>query len=151
MGFIDKIQHDITAAMKARDERRLSTLRMTKAALKNREIEKMGPLTDQEAMLVLSSLIKQRKDSIEQFTKGGRPELAEKESGEIAIIEGYLPRAASDEEIRAVVRATIAEMSSPTLKEMGLVMKNALARFQAQGVRVEGKTVSDLVRLELSK
>ena len=151
MSLIDTIQQDITAAMKAREERRLSTLRMVKTALKNKEIEKMSALTDAEALQVLSTLIKQRKDSVEQFTKGGRHELAEKENAEIAIIEAYMPKAVAEDEIRATVRATIAEMGSPTVKEMGLVMKNAMARFQSQGARVEGKTVSEIVKQELNK
>ncbi len=150
MSMIDKIQKDMTEAMRARDERRLSALRMVKAALKNREVEKMAALSDQEAMQVLATLIKQRKDSIEQFTRGGRPELAEKEAGEISVIEAYLPKAVSEDEIRAVVRATIGEMGAPTAKEMGAVMKAVMGKFQAQGARVEGKTVSDIVKQELA-
>jgi hypothetical protein len=150
MSLLEQIQKDLTAAMRARDERRLSTLRLMKTALKNKEIEKMSPLTDQEGMQVLSTLIKQRKDAIEQFTKGGRAELAEKEAGEITIIETYLPKAVPEEEIRATVRAVIGEMGSPTPKDMGAVMKNVMAKFQAQGARVEGKIVSDLVKQELA-
>src|SRR5205823_14513530 len=112
---------------KARDEQRLSTLRMIKTALKNREIEKIAPLDDKESQQVLSTLIKQRKDSIEQFTKGGRQELADKEAAEIKLIETYLPRAAGEEEIVAGVKAVIAEMGSPTMKDMGSVMKNVMA------------------------
>ena len=149
MSLIDQIQQDITAAMKARDERRLTTLRMVKTALKNKEIDKMAALTDPESQQILATLIKQRKDSIEQFTKGGRPELAEKEAGEIVYIEAYLPKAASEDDIRATVRATIAEMGAPTLKDMGLVMKNTMAKFQAQGARVDGKVVSAVVKQEL--
>jgi uncharacterized protein YqeY len=151
MSLIEQIQKDITDAMKARDERRLSTLRMVKTALKNKEIEKMNPLTDQEGMQILSTLIKQRKDSMEQFAKGGRQELADKEAGEITIIETYLPKAASEDDIRTTVRAAVTEMGSPTMKDMGLVMKNTMAKFQAQGTRVEGKIVSDIVKQELSK
>ena len=150
MPLVDQIQKDITAAMKSRDEARLSTLRMVKAALKNREIDKMSPLDDKEAQQVLSTLIKQRKDSIEQFTKGGRKEMADKEAAEITLIETYLPKAASDEDIAAGVKAVIAEMGSPTMKDMGAVMKNAMAKFAAQGVRVDGKVVSDLVKKELA-
>ena len=150
MSLIDTIQQDITQAMRARDELRLSTLRMVKTALKNKEIEKMGPLTEPESRQVLSTLIKQRKDSIEQFTKGGRTELANKEAGEIAVIEAYLPKAVSEEQIRSLVRATITEMGSPTAKDMGAVMKNVMAKFQTAGDRVEGKTVSDIVKQELS-
>jgi len=125
-------------------------LRMVKTALKNREIEKMAPLDDQEAQQVLNTLIKQRKDSVEQFTKGGRLELAEKEAREIALIETYLPKAASEDEIARGVRAVISEMGSPTMKDMGTVMKNAMAKFAAQGMRVDGKSVSEAVKKELT-
>ncbi len=151
MSMIEQIQKDMTQAMRAREERRLSTLRLIKTALKNKEVEKMGALADPEALQVLATMIKQRKDSIEQFTKAGRTELAEKEAAEITIIETYLPKAASEDEIRSVVRATIAEMGSPTMKDMGSVMKNVMAKFQAQGTRVDGKTVSELVKQELGK
>ena len=151
MTLTEQIQKDITTAMKARDEQRLSCLRMVKTALKNREIEKMAPLDDKEAQQVLSTLIKQRKDSVEQFTKGGRQELADKESAEIRLIETYLPKAAGEEEIVAGVKAVIAEMGSPTMKEMGQVMKNAMARFAEAGMRVDGKVVNEVVRKELSK
>ena len=149
MSLSEQIQKDITVAMKARDEQRLSCLRMVKTALKNREIEKMAPLDDKEAQQVLSTLIKQRKDSVEQFTKGGRKELADKEAAEIRLIETYLPKAAGEEEIVAGVKAVIAEMDSPTMKEMGSVMKNAMARFAAAGMRVDGKQVSEVVKREL--
>src|SRR5438128_12317322 len=135
--------------MKARDEARRSTLRMVKSALKNREVEKMAPLDDKESQQVLSTLIKQRKDSVDQFTKGGRQELADKEAAEIVLIESYLPKAAGEEEIVAGVRAVIAEMGSPTMKDMGIVMKNAMAKFAAQGIRVDGKVVSAAVKREL--
>ena len=146
MTLSERISQDITAAMKARQEHRLSTLRMVKTAIKNKEIDKRGPLDDQEAMAVLNTLIKQRKDSIEQFTKGGRKELADKEAAEITIIEGYLPKAAGAEEIASVVRTTISEMGSPTMKDMGNVMKNAMAKFAAAGTRVDGKVVSETVK-----
>ncbi|MBZ5704354.1 MAG: GatB/YqeY domain-containing protein [Acidobacteriia bacterium] len=150
MSLIEQIQKHITEAMKARDEQRLSCLRMVKTALKNREIEKMAPLDDKEAQQVLSTLIKQRKESIEQFTKGGRQEMADKEAAEIKLIEAYLPKAAGEEEIVAGVKAVIAEMGSPTMKEMGTVMKNAMARFSAAGMRVDGKMVSEVVKRELA-
>jgi uncharacterized protein YqeY len=150
MGLSDQIQKDITTAMKARDEARLSTLRMVKSALKNREVEKMAPLDDKESQQVLSTLIKQRKDSVEQFTKGGRQEMADKEAAEIVLIESYLPKAAGEAEIAAGVKAMIAEMGSPTMKDMGTVMKNAMAKFAAQGMRVDGKVVSDAVKKELA-
>ena len=150
MSLIEQIQKDITAAMKAREEQRLSTLRMVKTALKNREIDKMAQLDDKEAQQVLSTLIKQRKESVEQFTKGGRQEMADKEAAEITLIETYLPKAASEQQIVAGVKAAIAEMGSPTMKEIGTVMKNVMARFASAGVRVDGKVVSEAVKRELS-
>src|ERR1700746_2687682 len=122
MNLSEQIQKDITAAMKTRDQARLSTLRMVKAALKNREIEKMAPLDDKESQQVLSTLIKQRKDSIEQFTKGGRQEMADKEAAEIKVIESYLPKAASEEEIVAGVRVVIGELGSASMKDSGAVI-----------------------------
>ena len=150
MPLIDQIQKDIVTAMKAREEQKLSTLRMVKTALKNKEIEKMAPLDDKESQQILSTLIKQRKDSIEQFTKGGRQEMADKEAAEIKIIEAYLPKAASEEEVVAGVRAVIAEMNAPSMKEMGTVMKNVMARFAGAGIRVDGKVVSEAVKRELA-
>jgi uncharacterized protein YqeY len=150
MSLVEQIQHDMTAAMKAREEQRLSTLRMMKSALKNREIEKMAPLDEKESQAVLATLIKQRKESVEQFTKGGRQEMADKEAAEIILIEGYLPKAAGEEEVAAGVKAVIAEMNSPGMKDMGAVMKNAMARFSGAGMRVDGKLVSEAVRRELA-
>lgn len=150
MSLSEQIQKDITEAMKARDEHRLSTLRMVKSALQNRQIEKMSPLDDKESQQVLSTLIKQRKDSVEQFTKGGRQEMADKEAAEITMIEGYLPKAAGEDQIVAGVKAVIAEMGSPTMKDMGTVMKNVMARFTGAGIRVDGKAVSDAVKQELA-
>jgi uncharacterized protein YqeY len=150
MSLIEQIQKDITAAMKAREEQRLSTLRMVKTALKNREIDKMAPLDDKEAQQVLSTLIKQRKESVEQFTKGGRQEMADKETAEIKLIEAYMPKAADEDEIVAGVKAVIAEMGAPSMKDMGTVMKNVMARFAGTGVRVDGKQVSEAVKRELS-
>ena len=149
MSLIEQIQNDITAAMKAREEQRLSTLRMVKSALKNREIDKMAPLDEKESQAVLNTLIKQRKDSVEQFTKGGRQEMADKEAAEILVIESYLPKAAGQDEVFAGVKAVIAEMGSPTIKEMGTVMKNVMARFAGAGMRVDGKVVSEAVKREL--
>src|SRR5271154_4164379 len=146
MPLIDQIQKDIVAAMKAREEHRLSTLRMVKTALKNREIDKMAPLDDKESQQVLSTLIKQRKESIEQFLKGGRKEMADKEAAEIILIEAYLPKAADEEQIVAGVKAVIAEMGSPSMKDMGTVMKNVMARFSGAGIRVDGKLVSEAVK-----
>ena len=150
MPLVDQIQKDIVTAMKAKDEARLSTLRMVKSALQLRQVEKMGPLDDKESQSVLATLIKQRKDSIEQFTKGGRQEMADKEAAEITVIESYLPKAANEADIEAGVKAVIAEMGSPTMKDMGTVMKNPMARFNAAGMRVDGKVVSDLVKKEVS-
>ena len=151
MSLIEQIQKDIVSAMKAKDEARLSCLRMVKTALMNRKIEKMAELDDKESQQVLSTLVKQRKDSVEQFTKGGRQEMADKEAAEINVIESYLPRAAGEEEIVAGVKAAIAEMNpAPTMKEMGTVMKNAMARFAAAGMRVDGKVVSETVKKELA-
>lgn len=149
MSISEKVQKDMTEAMRARDERRLSALRMVKAALKNREIKKRGKLEDSEEMQVLNTLIKQRKDSVEQFTKGGRQELADKEAAEIKLIETYLPQAAQESEIEAVVRAKLAELGAPTLKDMGTVMKAVMAHFQTTGARVDGKLVSDIVKRQL--
>src|SRR5712692_4903280 len=139
MSLVDQIQKDITTAMKAREEQRLSCLRMVKTALKNREIEKMAPLDDKESQAVLTTLIKQRKESVEQFTKGGRQEMADKEAAEIVLIETYMPKAAGEAEIIDGIKAAIAEMGAPTMKEMGTVMKNAMAKFNAAGMRVDGK------------
>ncbi len=150
MSLLEQIQKDIVTAMKAREEARLSTLRMVKSALMNRKIEKMAELDEKESQQVLGTLIKQRKDSVEQFTKGGRLEMADKEAAEIVVIESYLPKAAGEEEIAAGVKAAIAEMGSPTMKEMGTVMKNAMAKFAAQGMRVDGKVVSEAVKKELA-
>ena len=150
MSLIEQIQKDITSAMKAHEEKRLSCLRMVKTALKNREIDKMAPLDDKEAQQVLSTLIKQRKESVEQFTKGGRQEMADNEAAEIKIIEAYMPKAAGEDEIVAGVKAVIAEMGSPTMKDMGTVMKNVMARFNGAGLRVDGKQVSEAVKRELT-
>lgn len=150
MSISEQVQKDMVEAMRSRSELRLSTLRMVKSALKNKEIDKRAPLDEKEAQQVLSTLIKQRRDSIEQFQKGGRQELADKEAAEITIIEAYLPKALGEEDIVAVVKATIAEMGSPTMKDMGTVMKNVMAKLQASGARVEGKTVSEIVKKNLA-
>jgi uncharacterized protein YqeY len=146
----ERVHQDMVAAMKAKEEHRLSTLRMMKTAIKNKEIDKRAPLTDQEAVAVLSTMIKQRKESIEQFTKGNRPELADKESAEITLIETYMPKAAGAQEIESAVKATIAEMGAPTLKDLGNVMKAVMAKFQASGIRVDGKQVNEAVRKALT-
>lgn len=148
MSLTERVQKDMVDAMRKKEELRLSTLRMVKAALKNKEIEKRSPLDEKEELQVFTTMIKQRKDSIEQFEKGGRRELAKKEADEIAIIEAYMPKAVSDEEIFATVRATVAEMGSPTMKDMGAVMKSVMAKFG--GARVDGKVVSEAVKKELA-
>jgi uncharacterized protein len=150
MPLVDQIQKDIVTAMKAKDEARLSTLRMVKSALQLKGVEKMSPLDDKESQAVLATLIKQRKESIEQFTKGGRQEMADKEAAEITVIEAYLPKAASEADVIAGVKAVIAEMGSPTIKDMGTVMKTAMARFQGADMRVDGKLVSEAVKKELA-
>jgi uncharacterized protein len=150
MTISEQIQKDMVDAMRSRDELRLSTLRMVKSALSYKEVEKRASLDDKETQQILSTLIKQRRDSIEQFTKGGRQELADKEAQEIKMIEHYLPKAMGEEQIAEAVKATIAEMGSPTMKDMGTVMKNVMAKLQATGARVEGKTVSELVKNALS-
>jgi len=154
MSLVEQIQKDIVTAMKAKEEARLSTLRMVKTALKNREVEKMAPLDDKEAQQILSTLIKQRKESVEAFTKGNRPEMAAHEQAEIVLIESYLPKAASEAEIVEGVRAAMAEMRSAgaslTMKDMGTVMKAAMAKFAAADVRVDGKVVSETVKKELA-
>ena len=150
MSLTEQIQKDIVTAMKAKDEARLSCLRMVKSALMNRKVEKMAELDDKECQAVLATLIKQRKESFEQFSKGGRQEMADKESAEIGVIEAYLPKAAGEADIVAGVKAAIAEMGAPTMKEMGTVMKNAMARFNAAGMRVDGKMVSEIVKKELA-
>jgi uncharacterized protein YqeY len=149
MGISEQIQKDMVDAMRSREELRLSVLRMVKTAITNKEKDKRAPLDDKEVQQILSTLIKQRRDSIEQFTKGGRQALADKEAAEIKLIEHYLPQAMGDEQIAEAVKATIAEMGSPTLKDMGTVMKNVMTKLQATGARVEGKTVSDLVKKNL--
>jgi uncharacterized protein len=147
MTFLERINQDITAAMKAKEAARLSTLRMVKTALKNREIEKMAALTGDEAIRVLQSLVKQRRDSVEQYTQGGRLELAEKEAAEIKMIEAYLPAALDEAVIASVVEATIAELGATSAKEMGQVMKAVMVKLAGQ--TVDGKIISQLVKARL--
>lgn len=147
MTFLDRINQDITTAMKAKDADRLSTLRMVKTALKNREIDKMAALTDDEAIKVLQSLVKQRRDSIEQYKQGGRLELAEKEAAEIKVIEAYLPAALDEAAIAKTVEETIAEQGATSAKELGQVMKAVMAKLAGQ--TVDGKVVNQLVRAKL--
>ncbi len=149
MGYIERIQSDLTAAMKQKDELRLSVLRMMKSALKNKEIEKVRPLEDLESLQVLQTLVKQRRESVEQFTKGGRNDLAEKEAKEIKIIEEYLPAAPSDDEIHRAIDAAIAEAGADSLKQMGAVVK--AARMRLEGKSIDGKVLSDRVRERLTE
>ena len=144
MTLAEKIVSDLTASMKAQDAARTSTLRMVKAAMMNRQIEKGGQLDDEEISRLLRSLVKQRRDSIEQYEKAGRNELADKESQEIKIIEAYLPQAASEEEIAQAVQSAIAETGATSMKDMGKVMKAAQALLA--GKNADGKTISELVK-----
>jgi len=149
MTFAERIQKDLTEAMKSKDELRLSVLRMVKSALKNKEIEKIRPLDDSESMQVLQTLLKQRKESVEQFTKGGRMDLAEKETREIAIVEAYLPAGATDADLDRAIEAAIAETGATSPKQMGAVVKSAKALLS--GKTVDGKTLSDRVRARLER
>jgi uncharacterized protein YqeY len=144
----EKIQTQMTEAMRNKDQLRLSVLRMMKSAIKNKEIEKMKPLDDAEAVSVLNTLVKQRKDSVDQFRKGGREELAQKEESEIKIIEEYLPAAASEDDIRIAIEEAIQETGAASVKDMGKVMKAALARLA--GKSTDGSRVSQMVKEKLS-
>ncbi len=150
-----RIDQDIIIAMKARDSERTTALRMVKTALKNRQIEKRAPLDEAESLQILTTLIKQRRDSVEQFTKGNRPELAAKEAAEIVLIENYMPKAAGEQEIRQLVQAALAELAAsgtkPGPKDMGVAMKSVQARIQAAGLRADGRQVSEIVKSELAK
>lgn len=147
MSLKERITSDMTTAMKSKDASRLSTLRMVKAALQNREIEKGGELTDEELTKTLQTLVKQRRDSVEQYEKAGRAELADKERAEIAVIEEYLPQAASREEIEQAVAEAVAETGASSMKEMGAVMKAAQARLA--GRNADGRTISEVVKAKL--
>jgi uncharacterized protein YqeY len=149
------ITQQIVTAMKAHDAVRTGTLRLIKNALKNKAIEKRAPLTPAESEQALATMIKQRRDSIDQFTKGNRPELAAIEAAEIVVIEEFLPKALDEAGLRAIVTEAIAEVAAssgqrPTPKEMGQVMKAVQAKLQASGLRAEGRVVSELVKKELA-
>lgn len=148
MPLKDQIISDMTAAMKAKDAARTSTLRMLKAAIMNREKEGAGEISDEDVLKLLRSQVKQRRDSVEQYQKGNRPELADKEQAEIAIIESYLPQGASQEEIDQAVAAAIAETGAASMKEMGAVMKATMARLA--GKNADGKAVSEAVKAKLA-
>ena len=153
----EAIGKDIITAMKAKEADKLTTLRMVKSALKSREIDKREPLTDAEEQSIITTLLKQRRESVESFTKGNRPELAAKEKQEIVLIDAYMPKAASEEDIRAIVAGAFAQITAdnggtkPTPKDMGTVMKLAQARALADGARIDGKVLSELVKAELAK
>ncbi|MBV9264652.1 MAG: GatB/YqeY domain-containing protein [Acidobacteriaceae bacterium] len=147
MSLLDRIQKDMVDAMKARDENRLSAVRMIKAALKKHEIDSMKPLDEATEMQVMNSLLKQRREAADMFRKGGREESALKEEGEIKLIESYLPAVASQEELESAVAAAISETGATSSKQMGLVMKSAQARLA--GKRVDGKALSELVKQKL--
>jgi len=149
MTLVERIALDMTAAMKAREELRLSTLRMVKTALKMKEVDKRQPLTDAEAMQVLVTQIKQREDAAQQFQDGGRAELAAKERAEIVIINAYLPQLATPEQVEAAVSAAMAQTGATSSKDMGAVMKATLTHLQATGARPDGKLVSETVKKRL--
>jgi uncharacterized protein YqeY len=157
MPISKQIDADIITAMKAKDEHRLTTLRMVKSALKNKAIDKRAELSDAEESQILTTLIKQRRESVESFVKGNRPELAQKEREEIAMIEGYMPQMATEEQIRAVVQKAIDQLThnaggvKPGPKDMGTAMKVAQQWSLADGLRIEGKTLSEMVKAELAK
>jgi uncharacterized protein YqeY len=148
MSLSKQIVTDLTAAMKAQDANRTSTLRMVKAAMMNRQIEKGSELDDDDMQKLLRSLVKQRRDSIEQYEKAGRQELVDKEKAEIEVIETYLPQAASQEEIEQAVSAAIAETGASSMKDMGRVMKAAQAALA--GKNADGRAVSEIVKGKLS-
>lgn len=147
MTLKDQITADMTAAMKAKDAARTSTLRMLKAAITNREKESGAEISDEDVLKLLRTQVKQRRDSVEQYQKGGRPELADKEQAEIVIIEAYLPQGASQEEIDQAVAAAIAETGAMSMKEMGAVMK--AVKTKLAGKNADGKAVSEAVKAKL--
>jgi uncharacterized protein len=148
MTLSEKIQKDLVDAMRAKDELRLSVLRGIKSAIQYKETEKIRALDENESIALLQTLVKQRKESIDQFTKGNRPELADKESKELAIIETYLPAGASEAEMDAAIAKALAETSATSIKQMGAVVKAAKAALE--GKTVDGKALSDRVRTRLS-
>ncbi len=149
MSLSEQIQKDIVVAMKAKDELKLSVLRMVKSAFQLREVEKMRKLDEAESITLLQTLLKQRKESIDQFTKGGRQDLVDKEVKEAAILETYLPAGASDSEMDAAIAKAIADTNATSMKQMGAVVK--AAKDVLTGKSVDGKLLSDRVRAALSK
>jgi uncharacterized protein YqeY len=148
MSLLDRIQKEMVVAMKAKDEARLSTIRMIKTALKKQEVDSMKPLDEAAEMQIMNSLMKQRRESADMFRQGGRLELAEKEENEIKIIESYMPAAATDEDIDQAISAAMAETGITAQKQMGVVMKAAQAKLT--GKRVDGKALSEKVRSKLT-
>jgi uncharacterized protein len=148
MALLERIQSDMTAAMKARDEARLGAIRMIKTALKKHEVDSMKPLDEGSELQILNMLIKQRREAADMFRKGGRPELADKEEAELRLIESYMPAAPSEEEIEAAIAAALAETGVTSAKQMGVVMKAAQAKLA--GKRVDGKALSEKVRGRLT-
>jgi len=149
MTLVERITQDLTAAMKAKDAARTSTLRMAKAALMNKQIDKHGALDDGEATRVVQGLVKQREDSAEQYAKAGRPELAEKERAEMALLKAYLPAEVTDEDIAAAVEQAMRETGASSPRDMGKVMKAALAALAAGGKSADGKRVNEAVKKKL--
>jgi uncharacterized protein YqeY len=147
MTFIEQISQDIAAAMRAKETTRLGALRMAKAALMNREVEKGGALDETESRQVMASLIKQRRDSIEQFRKGGRDDLADKESAEITVLEAYLPPALDAAALEAIIDEAIKSSGATSAKDLGKVMKAVMPKLAGQAV--DGKLVNDIVRRKL--
>ena len=147
--LLERLTQDLTASMKAQDAPRTSVLRMAKAALKNKEIDKRAPLDDAEAIKVVQGLVKQREDSIEQFGKAGRAELVAREEAEIEVLRGYLPQGASDAEIEDAAARAVAETGASSPKDMGRAMKAALAILQGAGTPADGKKVNEAVRKRL--
>jgi len=148
MALLDKIQSDLTAAMRAKDEARLGAIRLIKTALKKHEIDSMKPLDEPTEIQVLNTLIKQRREAADMFRKGGRPELADKEEAELKLVESYMPAAPTEAEIEAAIAAALAETGVTSAKQMGVVMKAAQAKLT--GKRVDGKALSEKVRAKLS-
>jgi uncharacterized protein YqeY len=150
MALLDRVNADLVTATKAQDSLRMNTLRMAKAALKNREIDKRAPLDEAEEVRVLQQLVKQREDSAAQYRAASRADLADKESAEITVLKAYLPQDVGDDEIRAAVDAAVAETGASSAKDMGKVMKAALAALQASGKAVDGRRVNEAVRARLA-
>jgi len=148
MALLERIQTDLVAAMRAKDEARLSAIRMIKTALKKHEVDSMKPLDEATELQLLNTLVKQRREAADMFRKGGRPELADREDAELKLIESYMPSAPSDEEIDAAISAALAETGATSAKQMGVVMKAAQAKLA--GKRVDGKALSEKVKAKLA-